>query len=70
MYASPNVLTPLNDQPPPPARPPQAQRNVELKLFVYLSAFSRLFNGYFSHHQSIPKLNISDLSLVFLFGQK
>ena len=43
---------------------PQAQRNVEHKLFLYLSAFSSLRNEYFSQTQSLPKLNTLDLSLV------
>ena len=43
---------------------PQAQRNVEHKLFLYLSAFSSLCNEYFSQTQSLPKLNTLDLSLV------
>ena len=61
-------LTPLHDQ-SPPARPPQAQRNVELKLFFYLSAFSSVCNEYFSQTQSLPKLNTLDLSLVtYCFG--
>ena len=49
---------------PPSPRTPQAQRNVELKLFFYLSAFSSLCNKYFSQTQSLPKLNTLDLSLV------
>ena len=49
--------------------PPQAQRNVELQLFLYLSAFSSLSlcNEYFSETQSLPKLNTLDLSLVLSF---
>ena len=46
-------LTPLHYQPPLP----QAQRYVELKLVLYLSAFSSLCNGYFSQTQCFPKLN-------------
>ena len=40
--------------------------NVELKLFLYLSAFSSLCNEYFSQTQSLPKLNTLDLSLVHI----
>ena len=49
---------------PLPPRPPQAQRNVELKSFFYLSAFSSLCIEYFSETQSLPKLNTLALSLV------
>ena len=46
--------------------PPQAEGNVELKLFLYLSAFSRLVDGYFIQTQSLPKLSTLDHSLVYI----
>ena len=63
MTKTPTRLS-VTSEPSVPPPPPQAQRNIELKLFLYLSTFSSLCNEYFSQTQSLPKLNTLDLSLV------
>ena len=56
----PNVLTLLDDQPPPTL----GSKSFKPTFFSDFSAFFSLCNGYFSQTQSLPKLNTLDLSLV------